>query len=83
MKRTTPPGGGRFFHSCPTGAAGVDPRMPLSNADVKKGMKIALGVIKVDPKWFLTENTWWDVWKECFAHIGYTGGYLSYDDVKV
>lgn len=67
----------------PAGAAGVDPRMPLSNADVKKGMKIALGVIKVDPKWFLTENTWWDVWKECFAHIGYTGGYLSYDDVKV
>lgn len=47
----------------PAGAAGVDPRMPLSNADVKKGMKIALGVIKVDPKWFLTENTWWDVWK--------------------
>ena len=43
----------------PAGAAGVDPRMPLSNADVKKGMKIALGVIKVDPKWFLTENTWW------------------------
>ena len=67
----------------PAGAAGVDPRMPLSNADVKKGMKIALGVIKVDPKWFLTENTWWDVWKECFAHIHYTGGYLSYDDVKV
>ena len=67
----------------PAGAAGVDPRMPLSNADVKKGMKIALGVIKVDPKWFLTENTWWDVWKECLAHMGYTGGYLSYDDVKV
>ena len=65
----------------PAGAAGVEPRMPLSNADVKKGMRIALGVIKVDPKWFLTDGTWWNVWKECFDHIGYTGGYLSYDNV--
>ena len=65
----------------PAGAAGVEPRMPLSNADVKKGMRIALGVIKVDPKWFLTDGTWWTVWKECFDHIGYTGGYLSYDNV--
>ena len=65
----------------PAGAAGVETRMPLSNADVKKGMRIALGVIKVDPKWFLTDGTWWNVWKECFDHIGYTGGYLSYDNV--
>ena len=65
----------------PAGTPGVLPRMPLSNADAKKGMKIALGIVKVDPKWFLTDGTWWSVWKECMEHIGYTGGYLSYDSV--
>ena len=67
----------------PAGTEGVVPRMPLSNADAKKGMKIALGVIKVDPKWFITDGTWWNVWKECMEHIGYEGGYLSYDDVVI
>ena len=67
----------------PAGAEGVVPRMPLSNADAKKGMTIALGIIKVDPKWFITDGTWWSVWKECMEHIGYKGGYLSYDSVKI
>lgn len=66
----------------PAGAEGVIPRMPLSNADAKKGMKIAVGVIKVDPKWFMTEEKWWNVWNECMETIGYTGGYLGSDHVE-
>lgn len=66
----------------PAGAEGVTPRMPLSNADAKVGMKIAVGVIKADDKWFIDQdNKWWTVWAECMDKIGYTGGYLSYDDV--
>lgn len=66
----------------PQGIDGVLAGMPLSNADAKTGMKVAVAVVKVDPKWFLTETTWWDVWKECMEHIGYEGGYLPFDDVK-
>ena len=66
----------------PAGAEGVIPRMPLSNADAKKGMKIAVGVIKVDPKWFMTEEKWWNVWNECMETIGYTCGYLGFDHVE-
>lgn len=66
----------------PQGSDGVSAGMPLSNADAKAGMKVAVAVVKVDPKWFLTETAWWDVWKECMEHIGYEGGYLAFDDVK-
>jgi len=66
----------------PADAEGVEPRMPLSNADAKVGMKVAVGVIKVDPKWFINGTKWWDVWAECMKNIGYTGGPLSFDDVK-
>lgn len=66
----------------PAGTPGVEERMPLSNADAKVGMKIAVGVIKVDPKWFMTDGTWWNVWKECMATIEYEGKYLSFDNVE-
>lgn len=67
----------------PCGTSGAVSRMPLSNADAKKGMEIAVAVAKVDPKWFQTSETWWNVWAECMKHIGYKGGHLSYDDVIV
>lgn len=66
----------------PNGDPDSKPRMPLSNADAKVGMKIALGVIRVDPKWYLTESKWWDVWAESMAAIGYTGGHLGFDGVS-
>lgn len=61
----------------------VVPRMPLSNADAKVGMKIAVGAVKVDEKWFINGTKWWDVWSECMDNIGYTGGHLGYDNVQV
>ena len=67
----------------PNGAEGVLPRMPLSNADAKEGMKVAVGIAKVDPKWFITEGTWWNVWATCMKNIGYEGGHLSYDNVVI
>lgn len=66
----------------PAGHTNVTARMPLSNADTKEGMKVAVAVAKVDPKWFKTETTWWDVWSECMKHIGYEGGHIGYDNVK-
>lgn len=66
----------------PAGAEGVAPRMPLSNADVKKGMKIAVAAVKVSEKWFQSPN-WWDVWAECMKNIGYEGENLPYENVPV
>ena len=66
----------------PAGAEGVVPRMPLSNADVKKGMKIAVAAVKVSEKWFQSPN-WWDVWAECMKNIGYEGENLPYENVPV
>ena len=66
----------------PNGDETVVPRMPLSNADAKAGMKIAVGVIRVDHKWFMNGTKWWNVWEECMDNIGYTGGHLGYDNVS-
>ena len=66
----------------PNGDENIVPRMPLSNADAKVGMRIAVGVIRVDPKWFINGTKWWNVWEECMDNIGYTGGHLGYDNVS-
>lgn len=65
----------------PNGEDGVDAGMPLSNADAKVGMKVAVAVIKVDPKWFLSESKWWDVWSTCMKNAAYAGGHISFDNV--
>ncbi len=71
-------------------ANGVDTNvkagMPLSNADVKEGMQIALGIIKVDKKWFADfgqDMKWWTVWNEYMKNIKYTGENIRFDDVKL
>ncbi len=47
--------------------------LPLTNADVKKGMKVAVGAIAVDENWFKTpEENWWGVWVPYMERIGYT-----------
>ena len=74
-----------FYCIDPHGQGDAEPGMPLSNADARIGMEIAVAVIKVDPKWFANKtspNKWWDVWAECMKNAEYPGGYLSYDDVE-
>lgn len=68
----------------PNGADGIEVNMPISNADAKEGMEIAIGVIKVDKKWFKSDNMkWWTVWSECMRAIDYTGGPIPFEDVPV
>ena len=74
-----------FYCIDPHGQGDAEPGMPLSNADARIGMEIAVAVIKVDPKWFANKtspNKWWDVWAECMKNAEYPGGYLSYDAVE-
>jgi len=73
-----------FYCIDPNGNDNATAGMPLSNADCRIGMDIALAVIKVDPKWFANPTSpmkWWDVWAECMRTAEYTGPYLSYDNV--
>lgn len=70
----------------PTKDSKVEPGMPLSNADVKKGMDIGLGIIKVNEKWFNDEKgdkKWWTVWEEYLKRIDYTGENIPFEDVKL
>lgn len=74
-----------FYCIDPHGQGDAEPGMPLSNADARIGMEIAVAVIKVDPKWFANKtspNKWWDVWAECMKNAEYPGDYLSYDAVE-
>lgn len=59
--------------------------MPVSNADVKEGMVVGIGAIKVNEKWFKDENhdkKWWTVWKEYMDNINYTGENIPFDHLK-
>lgn len=59
--------------------------MPVSNADVKEGMVVGIGAIKVNEKWFKDENhdkKWWTVWKEYIDNIKYTGDNIPFDHLK-
>ncbi|HWQ30175.1 MAG TPA: DUF917 domain-containing protein [Negativicutes bacterium] len=51
--------------------------VPLTNADIKKGMKIAVGAIKVNEKWYINPNMF-DVWKPFLKRVGYTGGNIPF-----
>ena len=66
----------------PNGDENIVPRMPLSNADARVGMRIAVAVIRVDAKWFMNGTKFWDVWEECMDNIGYQGGHLGFDGVE-
>lgn len=59
----------------------AEPGMPLSNADVKVGMTVGLGVIKVNAKWFATNGTWWNVWKDYLDIINYHGPNIPFEEV--
>lgn len=58
------------------------PGMPISNADVREGMIIGLGVIRVNEKWEKTPaEHMWSFWKPYMDVIGYTGGRIPFDKV--
>ena len=59
----------------------AQPGMPLSNADVKEGMEVGLGVIKVNKKWFVTDGTWWNVWKDYLDIVHYAGPNIPFEKV--
>lgn len=50
---------------------------PLTNADVKEGMTIGLGLIAADEKWWKNPNMF-SAWKTFLDRIGYKGGCLPY-----
>jgi DUF917 family protein len=68
----------------------VSDKTPLTNADyfdadgnVKKGMDVALGVVKVDDVWW---HTGYDnvnrIWKEYMAHVKYDGDIIPFEKVR-
>jgi len=50
---------------------------PLTNADIKEGMEVALGVLKVSDAWWKNPNMF-DIWKPFLERVGYTGDVLPY-----
>ena len=70
-----------FYCMNPNGHDNATAGMPLSNADCRVGMDIAVAVIRVDPKWFINGNKWWTVWEKCMDNINYTGKHLGFDNV--
>lgn len=53
---------------------------PLTNADVKEGLEVALGVLKVSDAWWKNPMMF-EVWKPFLERVGYTGGVLPYRDL--
>lgn len=56
----------------------TDTGTPLTNADVAEGLNVALGVMKVNGKWWKNPNMF-DVWKPFLERVGYDGDNLPYD----
>ena len=55
----------------------MDSGIPLTNADVKEGMTVGLGLIAADQKWWKNPDMFL-VWKTFMNRIGYQGGCLPY-----
>lgn len=55
--------------------------MPLTNADVKEGMRISLGLIKSNEKWWKNPNMF-DVWRPFLDRVGYKGDMILFEDFK-
>ena len=54
-----------------------DTGMPLTNADIREGMRIAVGAVKVDEKWWKNPDMF-RVWEPLLKRVGYTGGNIPY-----
>ena len=57
-----------------------DQGIALTNADVKEGQNVQLGVIQVTDKWWKTgyENVN-AIWKQYFEHVNYSGDIIRYE----
>ena len=51
--------------------------IPVTNADIKEGMDVAVGLIKVDDKWWKNPKMF-DVWRPILKRFGYTGDAIPY-----
>lgn len=45
---------------------------PLTNADIKEGLEIVIGAVKVNEKWWNNKDMF-DVWKPFLKNVGYEG----------
>lgn len=50
---------------------------PLTNADIKEGMEIAVGIVKVDNKWWKNPEMF-NAWRPFLQRVGYTGENIPY-----
>lgn len=53
--------------------------MPLTNADIKEGMEVALGAVKADAKWWKNPKMF-EMWEPFLDRVGYHGGCIPYKD---
>jgi len=58
----------------------MDGGMPLTNADIKEGQKVGLGVIKVNDLWWKNPNMF-DMWRPFLERVGYTGENIPFEEV--
>jgi DUF917 family protein len=54
---------------------------PLTNADIKEGMKVFVGLMKVDQKWWQNPHMF-DYWKPFLKNVGYDGPALPYSKLS-
>ena len=52
--------------------------VPLTNADIKEGQNVFVGVVKADEKWDLNPNMY-DVWGPFMDNVGYKGPRIRYE----
>jgi DUF917 family protein len=53
--------------------------MPLTNADIAKGMKVALGAVKVNARWEDNPKMF-DMWRPFLKRVEYEGERIPYKD---
>lgn len=51
--------------------------VPLTNADIEKGMEVALGAVKVDKRWEDNPKMF-DMWRPFLKRVGYEGERIPY-----
>ncbi|MEA4852897.1 MAG: DUF917 domain-containing protein [Christensenella sp.] len=56
----------------------IETGMPLTNADVKEGLQIGLGAIKVNGLWW-KNPAMFDMWRPFLKRVGYTGENIPFE----
>ncbi len=58
----------------------INTGMPLTNADIKDGLSIGLGAIKVNDFWWKNPQMF-DVWRPFLKRVGYTGENIPFEEL--